>query len=414
MTIHKITGETCKTTRPLWEEVFYEDSIQFTDYYFDNKVEKNIGYVLGQAPYDAMMFRTPYTLQIGEVQKEISYIVGVATRKECRHRGYMRELLMHSFREMYQEKNPFTFLMPANPAIYEPFDFKYIYERDVWQLKESERAGRILGFLNKEDKFECQVKLEEWELRAAEFVWDDQMGADILNNTLEEYGLKSELNGLYSVRSLRNQFPAFPIFNLLAEFANGYLKEHYNIYVHRDASYYEMQLKESEAQDGDIYVWFEQNEIKAFFLYAREGEEIFLQEVMEEKEGILEFLQKAEKKKPIIMARIIHLEEMMKLVCSKENTIMVIEIEDELIPENTGIFRWEMTPKGSLVTRISSESSEWKENKNRKVPEIDIQKGKEDASIRIFEITDIVPDVSMHIRDFAPWVLTGVFMNEIV
>ena len=73
-----------------------------------------------------------------------------------------------------------------------------------------------------------------------------------------------------------------------------------------------------------------------------------------------------------------------------------------------------MTPKGSWVTRISSESSEWKENKNRKVPEIDIQKGKEGASIRTFEITDIVPDVSMHIRDFAPWVLTGVFMNEIV
>ena len=128
MKIEKIIGENCNATRPLWEEVFYEDSAQFTDYYFAYKAEKNIGYVIGKNPYDAMMFRTPYRMQIGEVQRDISYIVGVATRKECRHRGYMRQLLMHSFGEMYEEKEPFAFLMPANPAIYEPFDFQYIYE----------------------------------------------------------------------------------------------------------------------------------------------------------------------------------------------------------------------------------------------------------------------------------------------
>ena len=134
--INKITGEACKAARSLWEEVFYEDSVQFTDYYFQNKAGKNIGYVIGEAPYDAMMFRTPYQLHIGNQQREISYLVGVATREECRHQGYMRSLLMHSFKEMYEEKQPFTFLMPANPAIYEPFDFRYIYERDMWKLKD--------------------------------------------------------------------------------------------------------------------------------------------------------------------------------------------------------------------------------------------------------------------------------------
>ena len=37
MKITKIVGEACKTARSLWEEVFYEDSVQFTDYYFENK-----------------------------------------------------------------------------------------------------------------------------------------------------------------------------------------------------------------------------------------------------------------------------------------------------------------------------------------------------------------------------------------
>ena len=162
------------------------------------------------------------------------------------------------------------------------------------------------------------------------------------------------------------------------------MKEHYKIYVHRDAAYYEMQLKESKAQNGDIYVLFERGAIQAFFLYEKEGDEVFIQEVMEIEHGILDFLQKSETRKPIIMARIIHLEEMMKLVCSKEKTTMVIEIEDELIPENAGIFRWEMTPNGSYVTKIKSKNA------------------------------DVTPEASMHIRDFAPWILTKVFLNEIV
>lgn len=392
MGINRIEGEACKTTRTLWEEVFYEDSVQFTDYYFENKATKNIGYVIGHAPYDAMMFRTPYTLQIGEVQKEISYIVGVATRKECRHRGCMRELLIHSFREMYQEKNPFTFLMPANPAIYEPFDFKYIYERDVWELKEPGRVVSILESLTFQEK-EC-------ELRAAELVENDS----------KLYEINTKLDGLYSVSSLQRKIPEFPIMENLAEFANQYLKKNYNIYVHRDTAYYEIQLKESEAQNGDIYVLFEQGEIKAFFLYAKEGEEIFIQEVIEEKEGMLDFLQEVEKKQPIIMARIIHLEEMMKLVCSKEKKTVVIEIEDELIPENAGVYKWEITPDGSSVTKICGKINGKNAKAEAKISDI----GRTIAGKEISTAPDIVPEVSMHIRDFAPWVLTGGFINEIV
>lgn len=392
--IKKITGEICKTARNLWEEVFEEDSKQFTDYYFANKAEKNIGYVIGKIPYDAMMFRTLYSLKIGERQRVISYIVGVATRKECRHRGYMRQLLLHSFREMYEEKEPFAFLMPANPAIYEPFDFRYIYERDVWELKEPEHVIEMLKALT------FQEREEEDE-----------------NNFLPK-GLfrKEKLHGLYSVRNLRKHFSQLPILELLAEFANRNLEERYNIYVYRDVSYYEMQLKESEAQNGDIYVFFEQGVIKAFFLYAKEGEEIFIQEVMEEQAGVLDFLQKAEKKKPIIMARILHLEEMMKLVCSKENKTMIIEIKDELIPENAGVFRWELTPKGSFVTKIASKISDKDKKISCKTNEINDEVMKKETKIcnEIMEDSEIVPEVSMHIRDFVAWVLTGVFLNEIV
>lgn len=345
-----LNREDCKTTRSLWEEVFCEDSVQFTDYYFQNKAEKNIGYVIGETPYDAMMFRTPYQLHIGNQQREISYLVGVATRKECRHRGYMRSLLMHSFKEMYEEKQPFTFLMPANPAIYEPFDFRYIYERDVWKLKDG-------------------TDIEKW--------LDDET--------------------LYRVSDLQEQFPDISILKRLAEFANEYLKEHFNIYVHRDEAYYEMQMKELAAQNGDIYVLFEQDKIKAFFLYAKEENEVFIQEVVGE--NIPDFLQKEETKKPIIMARIIHLEEMLKLVCSKEHRKLTIEIEDDLIPENTGTYGWEITPNGSKVEKLHFDRD--RENGELKAA----QMGQQEEGIET---------ISMHIGEFAPYILRNVFINEIV
>lgn len=357
-----LNKEECKTARSLWEEVFREDSVQFTDYYFQNKAEKNIGYVIGEAPYDAMMFRTPYQLHIGNQQREISYLVGVATRQECRHRGYMRRLLMYSFREMYDERQPFTFLMPANPAIYEPFDFRYIYERDVWKLKE---------------------------------------GADIENWLDDET--------LYRVSDLQEQFPDIPILEQIAEFANEYLKEHHNIYVHRDEAYYEMQMKELVAQNGDIYVLFEQGEIKAFFLHAKEEGEVYIQEVVGEEEDIPDFLQKEETKKPIIMARIIHVEEMLKLIRSKDDKKVILEIEDDLIPENAGTYAWEITPNGSKVTKIQQYSGcgELKAVGS----EYEVWNGKYEMN---GETDGSMERFSMHIRELAPKLLTGVFLNEIV
>ena len=374
MEIRNITGKQCKATRSLWEEVFNEDSEQFTDYYFEHKAEKNIGYVIGEAPYDAMMFRTPYQLRIGKEQKKISYLVGVATRKECRHQGYMRSLLMHSFREMYEEKQPFTFLMPANPDIYEPFDFKYIYERDVWGLKDG-------------------VEIEEL-LKESQLNWYELKAAEIHNNDKND----AMLEGMYRVGDSQEQFPDIPILGMLADFANEYLKEHFNIYVHRNEAYYDMQMKELAAQNGEIYVLFEQSKIKAFFLYAKEESEVFIQEVVGEEEDIPDFLQKEEAKKPIIMARIIHLEEMLKLVCCKEHRKFTIEIEDDLLPENTGTYDWEITPNGSKVSKIQPDDGYNQLNA--------MQVNGEGASKE--EV------ISMHIRELAPMILKGVFINEIV
>ena len=149
----------------------------------------------------------------------------------------------------------------------------------------------------------------------------------------------------------------------------------------RDALYYKRQLKESLAQNGDIFVWLEQGKITGFFLYAKEEGEVFIQEVMELKEGTFPFLQKEDKKKPIIMARIVHLEEMLKLVTSDTKKIILLEVEDDILAENSGVYRLEMTLNGSTVTKLKQ---------------------------------DVKVDISCNIRHLAPKLLKGVFINEIV
>ena len=389
MTIKKIEAEECETARFLWEEVFYEDSKVFTDYYFQYKAKLNTGYVMGEYPYRSMLFRTPYLLQIGEIRKEISYLVGVATKKEFRHQGYMRRLLLHAFEEMYQEKMPFTFLMPANPAIYEPFDFRYIYERPQWDLRENkgENFAELVA-AELEKNLGNELMAAEWEKNLGNELMaavqkknsGDELTAAEIKRTIPDIHHK-ELNGIFAVTQIKKQFPDMPIMDMLAEFANIILKQRYQVYAHRTAAYYEMQLKESLAQNGDIFICFEAGKIKSFYLYAKEEENVFLQEVLEEQEGSLEFIEKKETKKPIIMARIIHLEEMMKLVKSNEEKEITIFIEDNLILENTGVYRWKITPEGSRVERLK------------------------DGTMSEYQV---------HIRDLAPMILKDVFINELV
>lgn len=370
MEVKKLTGEACKKTRTLWEEVFSEDTKQFTDYYFENKAPQNIAYVIGEEPFHAMMFRTPYTLKLWEQKREISYLVGVATQKEFRHKGYMTALLIKAFQEMYREKNPFTFLMPANPAIYEPFDFAYVYSRPIWKLKnETATADWLESLMHTKEGCRLGAAHRENLLQTAEYIAPKQ------NST--PYRLQS----LTALVAAAGEEALIEICHKLADFANYWLSSRYTIYAYRDVAYYKRQWKELLAQNGDIFLLLKEEQIVGFFLYAREEDEIAIQEVMEQEEGLFPFLKEEEEKEPIIMARIIHFEEMMKLVRSPKNRTILVEIEDDLIADNEGLYRVEMTPKGSTVTRL-------KESRT--------------------------PEISLNIGQLTPYLLKEVFLNEIV
>ena len=78
----------------------------------------------------ATLHLNPYEMMFCGEKVKTNYIVAVATRADCRHQGMMRSLLQASLQEMYRRKETFTWLMPAAEAIYRPFGFRFIYEKN--------------------------------------------------------------------------------------------------------------------------------------------------------------------------------------------------------------------------------------------------------------------------------------------
>lgn len=124
-------------TKDLWREAFPEDSEDFLDYYDQEKMSINQVLVREEnGVIQSMLHRNPYRLQVRDTFWDADYIVAVATRTDMRHRGYMRSLLIRMMTDMRERQMPFCFLMPAAEAIYTPFQFAFIYDQPVWNLKE--------------------------------------------------------------------------------------------------------------------------------------------------------------------------------------------------------------------------------------------------------------------------------------
>ena len=123
MEIRKLEVTEHQECRRLYEEVFAEDSPSFVDYYYTEKTRDNQIYtVIEDGEIRSMLHLNPYRLYVNGSEKDVNYIVAVATQKEYRKRGYMASLLKRSLRDMYQAGEAFTFLMPASESIYQPFE----------------------------------------------------------------------------------------------------------------------------------------------------------------------------------------------------------------------------------------------------------------------------------------------------
>ena len=155
-------------SRALYDEVFVEDADAFSELYYQIKAQDNqILVAEDNGAIVSMLHRNPYTFRFRGTSIPAEYIVAVATKVTYRHQGLMRELLTKALRDMYADGRPFTFLMPADEAIYPPFDFRLMGNDDEESLvtrKPEELAEEYDLFVEKDAQYQKRhIEWPEWE-----------------------------------------------------------------------------------------------------------------------------------------------------------------------------------------------------------------------------------------------------------
>lgn len=280
MQLRKLDGSEHGLTRELWEKVFKEDSKEFLDYYYFIKVRDNQIYVIEEdGEIRSMLQLNPYTLQVDKKQFSCNYIIAVATEEGYRKRGYMGELLRKSMRDMYGQKEPFTFLMPAAEAIYMPYDFRFIYKQNQTEMYGKEGSMEV---------------------------------------DLRDAGIGDASD--------------------MAEFFREYFAPLYQVYAVRDEKYYQTMVFEQMSENGGVKLMKQDGHIVGMFAYAREDnlyirEPLYLKQYEKDfQKAVYRLRDKAEapakvyagnegaetKKVPTIMVRILHLQTFLESLCVKE------------------------------------------------------------------------------------------------
>ena len=119
------TAEEQERTKPLYREVFPEDTEAFVDFYYRER-PKRILAMEEDGEIIAMLHLNPFLLSFFGKEIKASYIYAVATKKEKRRQGIMGELLRYSFTLLEEEGEAFCFLIPVAESIYSPYGFQTV------------------------------------------------------------------------------------------------------------------------------------------------------------------------------------------------------------------------------------------------------------------------------------------------
>lgn len=309
-------------TRALWELIFDEDSAQFLDYYDAWRMKENACYGI----YDgetlvSMLQLNPYEVIWEGSATKTDYIIAVATREEYRHKGLMTKLLAKSLGDLRKEKIPFVFLQPAAKEIYLPSGFRFFYE----------------------------------------------------TNTKVYYG-HEEAAAFPHRRAVRDDIP------LLMQFCEQ--QNTCDIYTKRDWHYFERLFAELESENGYLELLFEGEELKAIVSVwgfeepevrevigsAKELAEAYIRSLPCDEIEAMGLPWETGAKRPLVMGRIVHVESFLSLYKGSKNEKLLLDLQDELIPDNSGIYEWMIYDGAcSRARKFSKEEADNIKDADRKI-----------------------------------------------
>ncbi len=215
--------------RVLWHTCF-GDPKHYEDFYFDKVYANNIVYAIESK---GMIHVNPYNCKVMNQEVSLPYIVGVSTDKRYRRQGVMRSLLEQVISDLYEQRVPFAYLMPAKEEYYLPFGFRSVSK-----------------------KVEYEVTCE-----AAEDV-----------NCFQYLSYKD-------VQKLPRE-------NRLQMFAevNRWLEKRYDVYAIHDEDYYELLYTEKSCQSGDVVFCYEgiidANHLIGIFAYAMDEDVPYVEQMI--------------------------------------------------------------------------------------------------------------------------------------
>ena len=358
--IRYLPDEEKNRTRALWERIFAEDSERFLDYYYHIKTADNEILVLERdGEILSMLQLNPYRLQLGAAQVEAAYVIAVATDSRYRHQGMMARLLKRAMQDRRAKGQPFLFLMPAAEAIYRPFGFRFIY-----------RQQSITGVPGVPDDAEPLTPVED--------------------HSPVKAGLPQKPDGWKGSAEAWKLSPvAEDELEAAARFAEDQLsRRHIRVRTIRDRYYYHVLKKECQAENGNLCWMLQDGRRQGLVAYTYEEAVEVREPLLLEPERLEEALngcfgsfhrplyvygivpgekrngvQKAEGKpesgkwkqepvRPVIMARALDLSVLTAGVRAVCPVSLVLDLEDGILPDNTGRFLWQVSELESCWEKL--------------------------------------------------------------
>ncbi len=335
-------------SRPLWEQVFSEDSSDFLDAYYSGKGAANEISVIrdDKGKICSMIHWNPMELMIGNQKRTVDFLVAVATREDMRRKGLMAILMKAGLEKRKAKGMPFVYLTPANEAYYEPFGFVTVGQSFQCQMKNVHGEGIV------ETKPNDNADLQAAAVKEAD-------------KTMSKPDDKPEK--FWEARMLKKEE-----YDQVAQWANGCLNEQYKLFAVRSEKYFTTLQRELASEGGDIIGFFCEDSLKGVVVYTMEEgleirEPICSEEDIPRVYGAIKnfFLEKSEEAVIIgcskklentimcskTMIRILSLKQCISMITAKDELQQYIFVTDPLISENNGTFLLTLSSRGcSLVT----------------------------------------------------------------
>ncbi|MGL4912800.1 MAG: GNAT family N-acetyltransferase [Romboutsia sp.] len=329
MKIRHAKDDETLNVKEIWNYCF-DDGENFVEYYFKDKYKKhNTVVVEDEGEIVSSLQLNQYKLNLSNQIYNTSYIVGVSSLPQVRGRGYMKNIMKFTLKELYKRNQLVSILMPIDYRLYRKYGYEHCY-----------------------DQIEYNLDIEE----------------------LKNY----KINGkLYKA----NKSNLSELVDISKVFLNGI-----NGNVDRDERYYQGLFEEINSENGHIYI-HENDGSQGYIIYFLDGDTMFVRELyyknIDSLKSILKFIYNHNtqckkvkisapvndkikfilenprtceiKVKPFMMGRIINLKAYLESIKVKSNIedSINISVKDNFIEQNNGVFKIILKNNRLSINRVN-------------------------------------------------------------